>query len=371
MCIATTSMNAGIGITQPKPRNLPNRILRAIDNALHLDGLPRSLRATLADICRFVPQSRPFDTVFAHKEKIAQRTGASERTVYRHLQSLQASNMVEVLDQERKSRNGRFSVSRIRLTRRAAGLLGFIEIEEDLFIPDAIDTPPSEPTDQGDPAAAASDAEITGPAEASAKPENPVIHSQPHAILSDGHTLTKPTISSNQPTPSTKNGLPIDLTWLTGNGVSRSGVFKLMKKASIKGKRLSDIVIACMQYIAPLTGGRLYTYLAQLADGPTDFSVQAANERKRIADFREQEIFTRKCKIFRERFKKTTLTNRAQTRLYFIDESAQYVQVVGKGQQGSAPLNDLTTWIDAMETGQLVLATLEAEKRITAMSQAR
>jgi DNA-binding transcriptional ArsR family regulator len=353
-----------------EPRNLPNRILRAIDNALHLSGLPRPARATLADICRFVPQGRPFDTVFAHKEKIAERTGASERTVYRHLQALQTAGMIEVLTQERKSRNGRFSVSRIRLTRRAAGLLGFIEMEEDLFIPDAIEVP-SEVT-QAELASKASDDESGALERPSTSTKIPVIHSLPSAILASGQSLSVPTLSKNQPPKlnrqPTQNGLPLDLAWLTGNGLSRAGVFGLMGIAKSKNKRLSDVVVVVKDYIADMKGGRLYAYLAALCKGPTDFSVAAVTVRKRLESEKEELAFKRKCKVFRERFKNTALTDRSQSKLYFIDERAAYVQVYGKregraaGCLGSAPLNDLSTWIKGIETGKLVLATLALEQ---------
>src|ERR1035437_2361656 len=210
---------SGDKLVPSTPRNLPNRILRAIDSSLHLSALPRPARATLADICRFVPQARPFDTVFAHKENIAERTGASERTVYRHLQALVEAGMIEVLTQERKSRNGRFSVSRIRLTRRAAGLLGFIEIEEDLFVPDAMEVPP----EVVDELASMADGDRSrAPEQASTKTKMPIIHSLPSAILSSGQSLSVPTLSKNQPPKlnrqPTQNGLPVDLAWLTGNG---------------------------------------------------------------------------------------------------------------------------------------------------------
>lgn len=337
MYIQPLSMGAGVSPAPSKSRNLPNRILKAFDNAKHLTGLPRSVKDTLAELCRFIPQSEPFATIFAHKERIAERIGASERTVYRHLSVIEASGLIEVLEQERKSRNGRFAVARIRLTRKAAAMLGFIQAEETL---------------------------IELEQEAEKEPAPQVIHSQPSAKVSDGHTLTEPTISKSQRPPSLENGLPQDLSWLTGNGVSRAGIFKLMGKAKAKGKRLSDITLACHAYINPLKGGKLYTYLAKLADGPSDFSVAAANERKRLADQIDQEKFARKCRIFRERFKSTVLTDKAQTRLYLIDERAQYVQVIGPGIQGTQPLTDLAPWIKGMETGWLVLATLETENRI-------
>lgn len=352
------------------PRNLPNRILRSIDNALHLNGLPRSVRATLADICRFVSQARPFDTVFAHKEKIAARTGASERTIYRHLNALQKAGLINVLGQERKSRNGRFSVSRIRLTQLAAGLLGFIEIEENLFITDKV-TGSNQSEDlihtttrMATNLNQSNQAPASTLEEASNSTNKSVIHSLPSAILSHGQTLSVPTISKNHPRQPTKNGLPIDLAWLTSNGLSRAGIFKLMGLAKSKNKRLSDVLIVVKDYVKEMKGGRLFSYLAVLCQGPTDFSVAAANERKRISDEKDILIFKRKCKIFRERFKNTAFTDQKQSKLYLIDEQANFAQVFGESRHlGTMPLHDLTHWIQCVENGKLVLATLEIEKR--------
>lgn len=337
MYVQPLSMGSASPIAAPKSRNLPNRILKAFDNAKHIIGLPRGVKDTLAELCRFISQKEPFATIFAHKDRIAQRIGASERTVYRHLNKIEEEGLIEVLEQERKSRNGRFAVARIRLTRKAAAMLGFIAADDVLIEPEQ---------------AAENTAEIN------------VIHKQPNDKMSDGHTLTEPTIAKSQRPAQLKNGLPQDLSWLTANGLSRAGIFKLMGKAKCKGKRLSDIVLACHAYLSPLTGGRLFTYLAKLADGPTDFAVAAAGERKRQAERQAQEAMQRKCRMFRERFKNTALTDRAQTTLYLIDERAQYVQVIGPGIQGTQPLNDLAPWISRMETGRLVLATLDAENRI-------
>jgi DNA-binding transcriptional ArsR family regulator len=307
-------------------KNLPNRILRAIDAALHLAGLPKSLKATFAELCRFVPQAEPLATIFAHKNKIAARIGTSERTVYRHLDQLKQEGLIDVLEQERKSRNGRFSVARIRLTQRAAQLVGLIEAEIE------------------------------------------VVHSEPSDILTDGHTLTEPTISKSQPPQRSKNGLPTDLCQLTGKGLSRAGIFKLMGTAKAKGKKLSDVVTVVLGHIEELRGGRLYAYLAALCKGPTDFSAAAANERKRVADAKAGEVFKQKCQLFRQRFRSTTLTDRSQARLYLIDDRAQYVQVLGAGLKATQPLVDLSEWIKRIESGQLVLATLATERRILQVS---
>lgn len=222
------------GIAPAPRKNIPLRILRAIDAALHLSGLPRCLRATFAELARYVPQSSPFDTIFAHKDKIAQRIGATERTIYSHLAALSDAGLIERLPQERKSRNGRYSVARIRLTRQGAALLGLADSE--------------------------------------------VIHSPQSAEISDGHTLTEPTGSKSQP-PAGPGTVPGDLTILAASGVSKAGIFALMGKATKHGKRLADIVTAKGEALRERRGGQLFAYLAALAVGPTCFAADAAAVR--------------------------------------------------------------------------------------------
>lgn len=308
-------------LTASSHKNLPNRILRAYDNAKHLDGLSRSTKDTLAEICRFVKQSAPFETIYPHRVTIAERIGASERTVYRHLHKLQTLELIQVLEQERKSRNGKFSVARIRLTVKAAELLGFIDSTKN------------------------------------------VIHNEPTANLAVGYMLTKPTIPMNQFSNNIKNGLPEDLHSLTSNGLRRQGVFKLMRVAKKKNKILSDIVLIVYPYIKNLKGGRLYSYLYKLANGPSDFSVAAANERKRILEQVKINKMREKAAIFRQRFSRIALTNREQTKLFLIDDQVRFVQVFFNGRTATMPMNDLSIWIEGVETGKLVLATLETEKR--------
>lgn len=234
------SVNTEGGIAPAPRKHLPLRILRAIDAALHLSGLPRCLRSTFAEIARYVPQSSPFDTIFAHKEKIADRIGASSRTVFRHLVELKEAELIEVLPQERKSRNGRFSVARVRLTQKGAALLGL-----------AVDNL-SSPCDK----------------------------------VSPGHTLSVPTTSKDQP-PVGPGAIPADLTILAAKGVSKRGIFALMGKATKHGKRLADIVTAKGEALRERRGGRLFAYLAALAEGPTCFAAAAAAIRQqgRVASY--------------------------------------------------------------------------------------
>ncbi|MCP1175863.1 helix-turn-helix domain-containing protein [Ralstonia chuxiongensis] len=312
-------------LSPQKRRNLPNRILRAYDAAKHLTGLPRSVRSTLAELCRFVPQNEPFAPIFAHKDVIAERIGADERTVYRHLATLRQLELIEVLPQERKSRSGRFAVARLRLTRKACELVGLIDTNDD------------------------------------------VIHTPPHDKMSDRHTLTEPTISKNQRS-ALVGALPKDLAWLTGQGLSRAGIFKLMGQAKQHGKRLSDIVTVVATYLRDLKGGKLFAYLSALACGPTDFAVPAANERQRQQDAAEAQRVKQRAKLFRQRFAGTTLTNRAQTKLYVIDAQARFVEVVQAGYSATGPLTETEPWIARLRSGDLRLATAEVERAFGRLS---
>lgn len=420
---------AGALLVPAKPRNLPHRILRAFDQAMHLKGLPRGARDTLAELCRFVPQNLPFQSVFAHKKTIAERLGLSERSLYRHLAVLEEQKLIEILDQDRKSRNGRFTVARIRLTRLAAALIGLIEAPELLpdlsaddtvpagdnratpypalpthlafSTPPALSPPPALPAQPVLPTQpplsphlpplaqhqtptqpatnevsrlptsatfhdAITTSESSTVSNALTAPEITVIHTPPSANMSGRHTLSEPTSSKNQPPTRTENGVPADLTWLSSNGLSRAGIFKLMGLAKSNAKRLSDIALAVHQRLAQVKGGRLFSYLAKLIAGPSDFAVAAAVERRQAEDAKAATAYTRKARAFRERFRNVALTDRKQSRLYLIDGKAEFVQVLGGPYSATMPLNDLREWIDRVEKGLLVMATLEIERRFCA-----
>lgn len=309
-------------LTPAKRRNLPNRILRAFDAAKHIEGLSKSLRAALAELVRYVPQNEPFATVFAHKAKIAERLSVTERTLYRYLAGLKSAGLIEVMPQERKSRNGRYAVARIRLTPKAAMLVGLIE------------------------------------------PQADVIHTLPYDKLSDGQSLSEPTIAKTHRPEATIGGLPADLAHLTGQGMSKAGLFKLMGIAKAHGKRLSDIVTAMANRLADLKGGRLYAYLAKLASGPTDFTVAAAGVREAAAKAHEAALLHARLARFKERFRGATLASRNGDRLYRIDRDARYVQVLGADRSGTAPMNNLLPWLQAVERGDMVLATFDVERRL-------
>ncbi len=342
---------AGAPLVPAKRKNLPNRILRAFDNAMHIKGLPLRARSALAELCRFVSQQRPFESIFAHKKTLAERSGMSERTLFRQLAVLEDRQLIDVLDQERKSRNGRFAVARIRLTPLAAALTGLIDA------PQLLPEPDDAPEITGSPAPKiAPDAPVQAA-------DSPLIHSPPSAILSARQTLTEPTSAKHQPPALPKNGVPADLAWLSSNGVSRAGIFKLMGMARACAKRLSDIATVVRERLQDVKGGHLFAYLAKLITGPSDFSCAAAAERRRVADIALAAVAECKKRQFRHRFRRATLTNLQQNCLYVIDADALFVQTIGGPRPGSMPLHDPTAFIALIDTGQLVLASSDLERQ--------
>jgi hypothetical protein len=304
--------------TPGKSRNLPNRILRAFDNAKHIIGLPRGVKDTLAELCRFVKQNDPFVTIFATKKTIGERIGAHERTVHRHIAYLIQKGLVEVLAQERKSHNGKFAVSRIKLTKNAAELLGLIQ------------------------------------------PISQIENTVPHDKIADGHTLTEPTNSNNQP-PTSINGLPADLSHLTGQGLQREGVFKLMGMATAKQQRLSDIVTVERHKLQNMRGGGLFGYLSKLINGEKDYAYTARLLRESMAKKELEAATEKQLRHVREALKSKTFTNVGQNVIYMIDRKAEFVQIVSAKRSATAPICDLIEWQNRLAAGELIMSTPELE----------
>ena len=155
-------------------------------------------------MCSYLPQRATESTVFAHKRTLAQRRGVSERTLYRHLNELTQHGLIELLQQERKSRNGRFSIARIKLTTKALQSLGLTE--------------------------------------------------------TNGHYRLPSSKPTSRPPRTPRQSLPDDLKWLTTQGISKPAVFSLMRLATQNKKRLSDITAATSHTLWKYQGNALYAY---------------------------------------------------------------------------------------------------------------
>lgn len=83
-----------------------------------LSSLSRAARSVLAFVVRLAECTDPTKPSWAFKATIAKEIGVSEATVYRGLKELVNLDLIERLQQERKSHNGRLFVSRIRLMKK-------------------------------------------------------------------------------------------------------------------------------------------------------------------------------------------------------------------------------------------------------------
>ncbi|UIF87647.1 hypothetical protein [Cupriavidus sp. UYPR2.512] len=137
-----------------------------------------------------------------------------------------------------------------------------------------------------------------------------------------------------------------------------------MGLAKTRGKQLSDIVTAMDHRLGEVKGGHLYAYLAALAAGPTDFSVAAAQARAARRQAEEAAHLQHRIVRFKARFGGVTLASRSGDALYRIDRDAAFVHTVSLAHSGTAPLQDLLPWMQAIERGDLVLATAATEQRM-------
>ena len=237
----------------------------------------------------------------------------SERTIYRHLNGLTQHGFIELLPQERKSRNGRFSIARIRLTQKA---LQSLELTE--------------------------------------------THSN-HRL-----TLFSPTAQLPR---RLRQSLPDDLKWLTTQGLSKPAIFKLMGLASKKNKRLSAITAATRHTLSKRQGNDLYAYLIRLIDGPNDFSLAAKQQHQRCQAQEQQRRQAKQEPAFKERFARVSFINQEQTRLYKLDEPvAGYLSVFEKSAPKMPRVSPLNlAWLSFLKTGlgqgQLILATKTMEAK--------
>ncbi|WP_168788547.1 hypothetical protein [Paraburkholderia aromaticivorans] len=241
--------------------NLPWVILRAVHQASRIDGIPARARAVLAALARTVDAKNPYGQIFARRELLTERAMQSERTFYRSLADLEAAGLVERPAQRRYVQAGLFGRAYLHLTERAAILLGLIEA----------------PGAQGEEPTAAA------PAEGFPPPSDKVAGG---GISKD---LFPPSFQKRQP-----GQPPLDLQRLRSLGFRDFLIFKLMREAREKGKRLSDVVEATWEHLKK--ANRPICYLRALLTNTVDFSFQvrsrhaqlnaerAAVEERQIAD---------------------------------------------------------------------------------------
>ncbi|MGF6978243.1 DNA-binding transcriptional ArsR family regulator [Paraburkholderia sp. JPY465] len=243
------------------PNALPGKIANAlvlVYEGLKEINLSENHRRVLACLIRFgVNLNDPNRSIFIKKSSIASKIGVNEATVYRGLAALEAAGIIERDDQGRKGRAVK-AIATIRLTAGALARFGFFAAPRQ----SATESPG---TDQRAPDL---------------------------APVQDVNNAPKQSSLKKQPTmgPFCKiagKTVPSDLAWLhLKNGLSLSGMFKLMAQAKKAGTKLSNVVGHCAHSLAALSGRELFAYLSSLIAQPIDFdrTARVREEQARIRD---------------------------------------------------------------------------------------
>ncbi|SAK74641.1 hypothetical protein AWB76_04807 [Caballeronia temeraria] len=235
--------------------NLPWIIFRAAFRAAHIEQIPPRARAVLSALARTVDAAKPFGAIFARRELLTGRALQSMRTFYRSLDDLEVAGLIERRPQARYADAGLFGRAYLHLTEHAAALLGLTEHS---------------------PAHKSEAVRTTAPA--SAQPSLSV----PSANVADGgiyKDLNPSPFQKRQP-----GQLPADLQRLRTLGFFDFLIFKLMREARERGKRLSDVVEATWDHLklakAPIS------YLRALLRNPVDFALLV---RRRNAEYHAEQ----------------------------------------------------------------------------------
>jgi hypothetical protein len=194
---------------------------------------------------RRVDASLSHTTVWCKRSNFAKLLGISEATVYRILDKLESMNLV-VRDEQSRSRTGALSVAAIRFTKSALDLLGF-------------------------------DPSLT----------KGLFHgSSTTHRLAPVKDLNQEDIQFSSRTQSCDpvDKVPEDLRELNhARGLSTPQIFKLMKIASTRKQRLSDVWSLVKRNVPQqIAGSSLFAYLRKIINSEKDWSYIATKERTKF-----------------------------------------------------------------------------------------
>lgn len=227
--------------------NLPWVIFRAAFRAAHVDRLSARARTVLSALARTVDARRPYAAVYARRDLLTGRAMQSMRTFYRSLDDLEAAGLILRQPQTRYVVDGQFGRAYLRLTVAAGRLLG-------------LDASPE------------ASAKVAGPNQP-ATGEAPTL---PSATVADGAIYKDLYPASSQKRQPGQP--PVDLQRLRPLGFHDFLIFKLMREARERGKRLSDVVEATWQHLK--RANRPICYLRALIASTVDFSFQVRRKRE-------------------------------------------------------------------------------------------
>lgn len=283
------------------PKIYPSSIARAIscvDELPLLKEMPDGFLRVLVRIIKKIDIRKPHKPIWASRTTLAQESGKSVETVQRALRWLEEKGLIERDQQARAGLRG--SSSAVVVT---AALIDALMLSPH--------TQPTRDTKTGSDASKGGFQRV------------------------DGCTL------------------PTDLVWLTKSGLSARCVLKLMSIAKMCNKRLSDITQACRQYLEPLHGRALLSYLLKLARKNQDFAAVNNHKAEQEAMERQQERLNDKATALLGRY----FTNADRDILWHV-EAAGLLR--GHKRDGSTFIQQMSpSFLEAIEEGRLAGITRE------------
>lgn len=307
------------------PRHLPAALIAAraeVFNPLTCLDLNLNARRVLFGILTFLNLKKIETAIFPKRETLrAEALVNSDATLYRGLALLEQKGYIQ-RQQIRKAWNGKFHLSPITLTEKCRSILALGEF----------------------------------------------IHSQPSTNMRDGyvnkeHTNRKQSLqnttdeSDSVEKPKKRiQGLPEDLAALMKQGVKKSAICWLMKQASIKSKKLSDIVKVVQTNIQSLDGREVVAYLKAMIKKDLDYAWIAKDTEKLKAQESTDELLSSIVNKLDHRFNGNAVSKPDGTVVGYFEAMSDGQHMICTGN-GSTPVNK--RFAEALRTKQLRLEGFE------------
>lgn len=382
--IARTAARQGLRSPAKRGVLLPPKIGSALAT-INTDPRFRTLSLTARNVLMFIVQvtdaKDPLRPSFAFKDTIADHLGIGEATVYRMLNVLLENGLIERLEQERKSRNGRFAVARVRLTRECCAALGLVKREMHSDDPEKRDdTRTGKTNGDAEHLVTAVDNVVSEPATicVAVPPRKPAagaagdhaVPASPGSEMIDGHVNILP--KADQRTQSSKHSpagcqkpapgqdylrVPREFLWLIDeNRLTAPQICRLMREFSSRGKRLGDAVSVLAKRLREIPKDKAYAYLAALAKGHTDFA-WLRSEQARAATATRQKAVVQQQAASLEGMAGKYLFSSSQTHLFLLrgTHAEAWWLDGGRVRRGSQPVN--ADFAEAFARGRLIEVT--------------
>lgn len=297
------------------------RACAAIDEAAVFRDLPDGYLRVVVRIVKKIRLACLKSPIYAARATLARESGKSVETVGRVVKWLEERGLIEREQIARKGLKG--SSSPITPTERLLEALTLTG--EAAPAPDASSTPV-----------------IHSPAAASPVPAD---------ASKSTHQKQSKENQPAKPAPFVKIegcALPTELAWLVArNDMKPTGVLALMKLASSRKQRLSDIVQASRKYLEGLTDRGLFAYLRKLVLQDKDYRAVVQHETQAHQAGLDKARVARKAAELEGRAYRTR-----DGRIQVFVRANGFVEQIGPDRRGFRPMD--VAFLDAIDEGRLV-----------------